>query len=152
MAHPSRVALGEIVVDGYELDVLAGKRVQIQRQRSDERLTFARLHFGNGSAVQNDAADKLNIERNHVPGKRMTADLLGRSDQMAARVLNESERLREERVKTFALLIARLELLGHTGEILVGKILGLITLFNTVNLMNNGPNLLKLAIVLSAEK
>jgi hypothetical protein len=82
----------------------------------------------------------------------MTADLLGRSDQMAARVLNESERLREERVKTFAFLIARLELLSHAGKILVGEILGLIPLFNTVDLMNNGPNLLKLAIVLCAEK
>jgi hypothetical protein len=45
LAHPLGVALGQIVVDGHDMDAAAGERVQIDRQRRDQRLALARLHL-----------------------------------------------------------------------------------------------------------
>ena len=44
----------------------AGERIQINRQRRDQRLTFAGLHFGDFAVVQHDAADQLFVEMPHV--------------------------------------------------------------------------------------
>ena len=61
-AHPFGVAPGEVVVDGDDVHALAGKRVEIDRQRRDERLAFAGLHLGDGAFVQHHAADQLHVE------------------------------------------------------------------------------------------
>ena len=65
-AHPLRVAAGQVVVDRDDVDALALERVQIGRQRRDERLAFAGLHLGDLAAVQDDAADELDVEVPHV--------------------------------------------------------------------------------------
>ncbi len=62
LAHPFGVALGEIIVDGDDVDAAAGKRVEINRQRRDQRLAFAGLHFGNLAFMQHHAADQLHVE------------------------------------------------------------------------------------------
>ena len=62
LAHPVGVALGEIVVDGDDVDALAGEGVEIDGQRGDEGLAFARLHLGDLAFVQNHAADELHVE------------------------------------------------------------------------------------------
>ena len=62
LAHPVGVALGEVIVDGDDVDALAGERVEIDGQRGDERLAFARLHLGDLALVQNHAADELHVE------------------------------------------------------------------------------------------
>ncbi len=62
LAHPLGVALGEIVVDGDDVHALAGKRIEINRQRGDQRLAFAGLHLGDLAFVQDHAADELNVE------------------------------------------------------------------------------------------
>ena len=46
LAHPLGVALGQVVVDGDDVDALAGERVEIDRQGRDQRLAFAGVHFG----------------------------------------------------------------------------------------------------------
>ena len=61
-AHPLGVALGEIVVDGDDMHALAGERVQIDRERGDERLAFAGAHLGDAAFVQHHAADELHVE------------------------------------------------------------------------------------------
>ena len=61
-AHPFRVAAGEIVVDGDDVDALAGKRVQVHGERGNERLAFAGPHFGNRALVQHHPADELHVE------------------------------------------------------------------------------------------
>ena len=43
LAHPLRVAAGEVVVDGDDVHALAGERVEVGRQGRDERLAFAGL-------------------------------------------------------------------------------------------------------------
>src|SRR3712207_7537123 len=53
------VSLGEVVVDGHEVDVVARERVQVERHRRDERLSLARLHLGDVALVKDDRAHDL---------------------------------------------------------------------------------------------
>ncbi len=62
LAHPVGVALGEIVVDGDDMDAFAGQRIQIDGQRGDECFAFAGLHLGDVAVVQHHAADQLDVE------------------------------------------------------------------------------------------
>jgi hypothetical protein len=61
-AHPLRVALGEIVVDGHDMHALAGERIEVDGRGGDERLALARLHLGDAALVQHHAADHLHVE------------------------------------------------------------------------------------------
>ena len=65
-AHPFGVALGEVVVDGDDMHALAFERVEVDRQRGDQRLAFAGAHLGDGAAVQNHAADQLHVKRSQA--------------------------------------------------------------------------------------
>ena len=62
LAHPVGVAAGEVVVHRDDVHALAGERVEIDRQRRDERLAFAGLHLGDAALVQHHAADELDVE------------------------------------------------------------------------------------------
>ena len=62
LPHPLGVALGEVVVDGHDMHALAGERVEIDRERRDQRLAFAGLHLGDAAFVQDHAADQLHVE------------------------------------------------------------------------------------------
>ena len=62
LAHPGRVAAGEVVVDGDDVDALAGQRIEIDRERRDQRLAFAGLHLGDVALMQHHAADQLDVE------------------------------------------------------------------------------------------
>ena len=61
-AHPVGVAAGEIIVDGDDMDAVAGERIEIGRKGGDEGLAFAGPHLGDGAFVQHHAADELHIE------------------------------------------------------------------------------------------
>ena len=65
-AHPLRVAAGEVVVHGDDVNALAVERVEIRGQRGDERLAFARLHLGERAVVQDHAADQLHVVVPHL--------------------------------------------------------------------------------------
>ena len=62
LAHPGGVAAGEVVVDGDDVDALARERVEIDRERCDQRLAFAGLHLGDVALMQHHAADQLDVE------------------------------------------------------------------------------------------
>ncbi len=62
LTHPLGVAFGEIVVDGDNVNTEARQRVEIDRQRGDQRFAFAGFHFGDFAFVQDHAADQLHIE------------------------------------------------------------------------------------------
>ncbi len=64
--HPLGVAAGEIVVDGDQVNALAGQCIQVDGQCGDESLTFTGLHLCDGAMVQNHAADELHVEVAHV--------------------------------------------------------------------------------------
>ena len=62
LAHPFGVAPGEVIVDGDDMDALAGERVEIDRKRRNQRLAFAGLHLGDVAFMQHHAADQLDVE------------------------------------------------------------------------------------------
>src|SRR5918994_544650 len=85
--RPLGVSLGEVVVDGDQVDVRARQRVQVQRHRRDERLSLTGLHLGDVALVERDPAHQLDVEEPHVHrplerladgGIRLEEDVLGR--------------------------------------------------------------------------
>ena len=60
-AHPLRVAAGEVVVHGDDMDALAFEGVEIRRQGRDQGLAFTGLHFRDRALVQHHAADQLHV-------------------------------------------------------------------------------------------
>src|SRR5262245_1667827 len=89
-SHPLAAAPGEVVVDCYDGYALAFERVQVRRQRRDERLAFAGLHFGDLAGVEHGAADQLNFEMPHV-------------EHAAAGLAHDGESLRLKVVESLAL-------------------------------------------------
>ena len=86
LAHPLGVALGEVVVDGDDVDAVAGERVEVAGQRGDEGLAFAGLHLGDLAGVEDHAADHLDVEVAHA-------------DDAAAGLADDGEGLGEEVVE-----------------------------------------------------
>src|SRR6185437_11899001 len=68
LAHPLGVALGEVVIDGDDVDAVAGERVEVAGKCGDERLAFAGLHLGDLALVKDHAADHLDVEVTHADG------------------------------------------------------------------------------------
>ena len=66
LAHPLGVALGQVVVDGDDVNAVAGERVEIAGKRGDEGFAFAGFHFGDFAGVQHHAADHLHVEVAHA--------------------------------------------------------------------------------------
>ena len=62
LPHPFGVALGQIIVDGDDVDAAAGQRVEIDGKRGDQGLAFAGLHLRDLAFVQHHAADELDVE------------------------------------------------------------------------------------------
>ena len=85
-AHPFGVALGEVVVDGDDVDAVAGEGVEIAGEGGDEGLAFAGLHLGDFALVEDHAANHLDIEVAHA-------------DNAAAGFADDSEGFGEEFVE-----------------------------------------------------
>ncbi len=107
-AHPRRVASGQIVVDGDDVDAVAGQRVEINGQGGDQRLAFAGLHLGDAALMQHHAADQLHIEMALAQGA------LGR-------LADGGERFRDQIIERRAGLDAGAELLGAGAQGFVGQ-------------------------------
>ena len=136
-AHPLRVAAGQVVVDRDDVDALALERVEIGRQRRDERLAFAGLHLGDLAAVEDDAADELDVEVPHV-------------QHAAAGFAHDGERFGDQVVERRRRLASRCaELGGLASELVVGQALGLG--FLGIDLGDERPNALQLAVVCRAD-
>ena len=104
--HPVGVALREVVVDGDDVDALAGQRVEVRRERGDQRLALAGAHFGDLAVVQRDAADQLHVEVPHL-------------QRPLAGLADHGERLGQDRVEGLAVGDPRLELVGLGPQRLV---------------------------------
>ena len=59
--HPHRIPAGQVVVDGDDMDAVAGQGIEIDRQSSHQGFALAGFHFGNLPPVQGDAANQLHI-------------------------------------------------------------------------------------------
>ena len=60
--HPLGMETREVVVHRDEVHALAGERVEVARQRRDERLALAGLHLGDPPEVHRGAAHDLDVE------------------------------------------------------------------------------------------
>ena len=92
-AHPLRVALGQVVVDGDDMDAAAGHGVERRGQRRDEGLALARLHLGDLALVQHDAADQLDVEVAHA--QLASADLARRGEDFGQRIVEHALEMRD---------------------------------------------------------
>ena len=71
--HPLGVTLGQVVVDRDHMDTLTGERVEDDRKGAGEGLAFTGLHLGDLAAMEDHAADQLDVEMAHL--HRAPADL-----------------------------------------------------------------------------
>src|SRR6185312_12095792 len=108
-AHPLGVATGEVVVDGDEVDAAPFERVQIERRGGDERLAFAGLHFRDGAAVQDHAADELHV-------------VVAHAEDAAAGLAYRRERLFHDVVERRAVVELLLELGGLAAQLGVAEL------------------------------
>ncbi len=121
-AHPLAVALGEVVVDGDDVDALAGNGVQVAGERGDERLALTGFHFGDATLVQGHAADKLHVEVAHA--------------QYALGCLtHHGKRLGQQVIEGLAICIAGAEQFGLMRELRV--VHGLVAGLEGVNVLDD---------------
>ncbi len=107
-AHPLRVAAGQVVVDGDDVNALAFEGVQVGRQGGDQRLAFTGLHFGDLALVQDHAADQLHVEMAHV-------------EDAAAGFADHGEGFDQEVVERGALGDSFFEFNGFGGQVDIGE-------------------------------
>ena len=136
LAHPGGVAAGQVVVDGDDVDALAFQRVQIHRQRCHQGLALAGAHLGDLAAVQDHAADQLDIEMAHAehPHAGLAAHRKGFRQQLVQRLASSNPGL---------------EFVGLGLQRLVGQRLHL--RFQQVDLLDDAGELLEQAFVAAAE-
>ena len=86
--RPLGVALGEVVVDGDEVDVPARQRVQVQGHRRDERLALTGLHLADVALVERDSAHQLDVEEPdaHRPLERLADGCVGLEEDVLGRL------------------------------------------------------------------
>ena len=105
--HPHRVAAGQIVVDGDQVDAASGQRVQHHRERRGQRLALAGLHLGDRAVVEDHAADQLDVEVAHA-------------HRAAARLAHEREAFVHQVVELLAVAGAFAQLIGCLAQLGVG--------------------------------
>ena len=163
LSHPFRVALGQVIVDRNHVHAASTQRVQIHRERGDQRFALTGLHFGDLAFVQNHAADQLHVEVPHVEhapssfadnGKRFVKQLVENAlEQLAALrfdfllPVGICLRLVDDRAETLLNTGAKLRRLAP--ELLVGELLYL--RLKRVDSLHTRLQALDLALVLRPE-
>ena len=135
-AHPLGVAAGEVVVDGDDVDALAVERVEIGRQRRDQRLALAGFHLGDLALVQDGAADELDVEVPHA-------------QHALAGLANDGKRLDHQDRRASRLLEPRSELGGLGAQLVVRQRLN--SRLEGVDLADERTQPLEIAFVLRAD-
>ena len=107
-AHPLGVAAGEVVVDGHQVDALAAQPVEVGRQRGDERLALAGLHFGDPAEVERGAAHQLHV-------------VVALADHADGGLAGDGERLGQDVVERRAVGEPISELDGLASQFVVGQ-------------------------------
>ena len=72
-AHPFRVTLCQIIVDGHDMHSAASEGVKINRQGGNEGLSLTGSHLRNLPLMKDDAAYNLHIVMHHVPSHHVSA-------------------------------------------------------------------------------
>ena len=125
LAHPLAVALGQIVVDGDDVDAPARQGVEVGGEGGHQGLALTGLHLGDAALVQHDAAHQL--------------DPVGPQAQHPVRGLpHGGEGLRQDIVQRLAVCQALLELGGLGLELGVGQ--GLVLVGHGLDLVHHRIN------------
>jgi hypothetical protein len=133
VGHPLAVALGQVVVDGDDMDVLAAERVEVAGERGHERLAFAGLHFGDLAVVQGHTADELHVE-------------VAQADRATGRLAHGGEGFGQEFVELFTVVYTGTVFAGERTQLCVRALLHL--RLEVVDMVDDGAvffNLLALA-------
>ena len=88
LAHPVGVALRQVVVDGDDVHALACQRVQVHRQRGDQRLAFAGAHLGDLALVQRPCRRSAARRSGACPARG--ARLRGTTAKASGRILSSA--------------------------------------------------------------
>ena len=120
-AHPLRVAPGEVVVDGHDVDAAAGQRVEDRRQRRDEGLALAGPHLGDLALVEDRRAHQLDVEVAHP--ERPLHRLAGHREGLGQDLV---EGLLEALVLALAAVLGQLAAALEVGvvELVLGRLVG----------------------------
>ena len=136
LAHPLGVTLGQVVVDGDDVNALTGQRVQIGRQGGHQRFALAGLHLGDAALVQHDAAHQL--------------DGIGAHTQHAVRGLPHGGKgLRQDVVQRLTVGQTLLERRGLGLKLGVGQLPVLV--LQGGDLVHDGVDALQLPLAVGAE-
>ena len=164
LSHPLRVAFSEVVVDGDDVNTFSGKRIQIYREGGNQGFAFASLHFGDLALVQHRAADQLDVEMAHIQhappgfadyGKGLRKDFVQRFFEHRIELCFAGSG--RDRLIIYVVGRGALDGLANTLTQFLGfgPKLGIRELLHLglkqVNLRNNGPQALHLALVLSPD-
>jgi hypothetical protein len=108
-AHPLRVTLGQVVVDGHDVHAAPGERVEVRGQHTGQGLALTGLHLGDHAEVQRRAAHHLHVE---VPLLEHT--LRG--------LTGHGERVGQQVVQLLAVGVTLLELVRFGTQLGVGQV------------------------------
>ena len=109
LTDPLGIAAGQVIVDRDKVRTASGQRVEEERQRGDERLALAGGHFGDASAVQDHAADELDVEVDHLPFDGMIDHADGATAEAAGGVFHHGKSFGQNLVESRLLLLVVLD-------------------------------------------
>ena len=112
LAHPGGIAPGQVIVHRDHVDALARERVEIDRQRRDQRLALAGLHLGDHAPVEHDPAHELDV-------------VMALAQRALRRLANGGEGVMQQVVERLAPFQALAQPAGPRLERLVGQRLDL---------------------------
>ena len=106
LAHPLHVALGEVVVDGDDMNTATGDCVQGDGEGGGLGFAFARSHFGDLALMQNDTAHQLNV-------------IVALAERTAGRFAGGSKRFGRKIVERFAFSMSFAEFDGERAKFVI---------------------------------
>ena len=134
--HPLTVALGQVVVDGNDVDALSRQGVEVGGEGGGQGFSLAGLHFSNAPLVEHHAAHQLHPE----------GPLAQHPDGCLP---HGGEGLRQDVVQRLTLGKAVLELGGLGGELGIGH--SLVFRLHGLDLIHDGIDLLQLPVAVGAK-
>ena len=134
--HEVGLVLGEVVVDGHDVNALAGQGPQVGGHRGHEGLALTGLHLGDVAAVEGRPAHDLDVVGAHAQ------DAVGR-------LHDRGEGLGQQVVEGLPVLVALLELISHLAQLGVGELAVLVG--ESLHLVGDGIKLLQGAALANAK-
>ena len=137
LAHPLGLVFGQVVVDGDHMDAPSRQGIQITGQDGNQCLTFAGLHLGDPTLMQDNAADELHRIGPHT-------------QHPVCRLPDGGEGLRQQIIQGFAVLQPLLELGGLAPKLLLAQ--SLVAVLQSQNFIYRGLDFLQLPLGTGAEQ